>query len=327
MERRGIHVGCTSSAALPDVERLLTEIAPGLGFNWVIAEVNNHFAFESHPEVAEADALTADDARRLAQLARDSNLRLVPQYNCLGHQGFRDRANSLLKAHPGFNEAPDMDMNAFDFDNFYSWCPNHPKAEDLVFDLLDELLDAFQSDCFHVGMDEVFVLGECPRCKATPNSELFAKAINDLHGHLVEKRGVEMLMWGDRLLAPSTGFSMWERSNNETEGALDLIPNDIVMCDWHYEVMEQNDYPSVRYFQDKGFRVWPAGWNEPDAVRRLIEVSRRDATPKMLGYLATTWVPVTELVAELAGDPLEGEGANVPAVRDCVKLAAEAVQD
>jgi hypothetical protein len=176
-------------------------------------------------------------------------------------------------------------------------------------------------------MDEVFVLGECPRCKGTPNAELFAKAVNDLHGHLVGKHGLEMQMWGDRLLPPSTGYSMWERSNNESEGAIDLIPKDIVVCDWHYEVMEQDDYPSVRYLQEKGMRVWPGGWNVTDAVQRLIEVSRRDATPKMLGYLATTWVPVVELVLALAGDPFDDSSEHVPAVRDCVKLAAGLIQE
>ncbi len=120
---------------------------------------------------------------------------------------------------------------------------------------------------------------------------------------------------------------MWERSNNETEGALDLIPDDIVMCDWHYEVMAQDDYPSVRYFQEKGFRVWPGGWNEVEAVRRLIEVSRRAATPRMVGYLATTWVPVADLAAALAGEPSGTAGEHVPAVRDCVRLAAELVGD
>jgi hypothetical protein len=289
----------------------------------VIVEVNNHFAFKSHAEVSEPDAITAADARRLAALARSSGLRLAPQYNCLGHQSFRDRPNALLKAHPEFNEAPEMDMGAFEFDNFYSWCPNHPEVNCLVFDLLDELLDAFGADCLHVGMDEVFVLGECPRCKGTPNHQLFAKAVNDLHSHLVERRGVEMQMWGDRLLPPATGYSMWERSNNETEGAIDLIPRDIVVCDWHYEVMEGDDYPSVRYLQEKGLRVWPAGWNDPEAVRRLVEVSRREATPGMLGYLGTTWVPVADLVPALAGEPFDGEREHVPAARDCVQLAAE----
>lgn len=333
MDRRGLHVMAASSsamgatlgskAALPALERLIAEVAPGLGFNWMVLCVAGHFAYRTHPEAAEPDSMDADDARRLAELARDHGIRLVPEYNCLGHQSFQEKPHALLRSHPEFNEAPDMDMRAFAFHNFYSWCPNRPGIYAIVFDLLDELAEAFQTDSLHVGMDEVFVLGECLKCKGTRNAELFAQAVNDIHDHVVGKRDLEMLMWGDRLLSPSTGYNMWERSNNDTEDAIDLIPRDIVVCDWHYEVMEQDDYPSVRYLQEKGFRVWPAGWNETGAVRRLIEVARRDETERMLGYLATTWGRPDELAASLSGEPVGSDDKELPRVVSCVRLAAE----
>ncbi len=325
MERIGIQVGGGSKSSLPALERLIAEVAPALGLNWVLLTAAGHsFAYRTRPEVVEPDAMDAADARRLSKLARESGINLLPGYNCLGHQSFRDKPGALLRAHPEFNEAPDMDMNAFRFDNFYSWCPNHPGVYPLVFDLLDELLDAFQPQSFHVGMDEVFVLGECPRCKGTPNSDLFAKAVNDLHRHLVGRRGVTMEMWGDRLLPPTFGYSMWESSHNGTEAAIDLIPADIVISDWHYEL--KDDYPSVRYFQEKGFRVWPAGWNEPPAVERLIQVSRRDSSDRMVGYMATTWTGVGDLVSALAGEPVEPESENFANVLSCVRLGARLAQ-
>ena len=134
-------------------------------------------------------------------------------------------------------------------------------------------------------------------------------------------------MWGDRLLPPSTGYNMWERRKNETETAIALMPYDIVMCDWHYEAMEQNDYPSVRYFQEKGFRVRPAGWNKPQAVRGLMAVARRDAGKKMLGYPATTWLPVREVVPALAGQSVPSDSEQLPKVVECVRLGAEMARD
>src|SRR5205085_11379595 len=92
-----------------------------------------------------------------------------------------------------------------------SWCPFHPEVNKVVFALMDELIDAFDADAFHVGMDEVFILGQCPRCKGKENADLFAKAVNDLHAHLVGKRKLQMLMWGDRLLeGKTTGYGGWE---------------------------------------------------------------------------------------------------------------------
>ena len=321
MERIGIHVMCGGKRSLLALERLVGEIAPSLGLNWVIIEVNGNFQYASHPECAEENPLTKEDAARLATLARDKGLSLVPMYNCLGHQSWKEKAGALLRAHPELNEAPELDATAKDF-YCMSWCPNHPDVNRIVFDLLDELVEAFQAKAFHVGMDEVFVLGHCPRCKGKPNAELFAKAVNDLHGHLVGRRGLEMQMWGDRLLdGKATGYGSWEASMNDTAPAIDLVPKDIVMCDWHYEVME--DFPSVRIFQEKGFRVWPAGWNKERSIRRFVEVARREAGPLMLGYLATTGTEVSDVVAGLAGEPVPAERKNLAAIVAGVRLGAE----
>ena len=97
-----------------------------------------------------------------------------------------------------------------------------------------------------------------------------------------------MLMWGDRLLdAETTGYSRWEASDNDTAGAVDLIPKDIVICDWHYGKRES--YPSIAHFTGKGFRVWPAGWHDPEATRALMQAARADQSGRVLGFLVTTW--------------------------------------
>jgi len=306
--RRGIHVMGGGEASIPALGKLIGEIAPALGLNWVILEIDGGFQYASHPECADANPMTKASAQKLAALARQQRVELVPMYNCLGHQSWHADTGALLRAHPEFNEAPDLDPSAEDF-YCMSWCPNHPDLPKVVFDLFDELIDAFQAKAFHVGMDEVFVLGRCPRCKGTPNADLFAKAVNDLHAHVVGKRQVEMQMWGDRLLdGKQTGYGSWEASENDTWQAIDKVSKDIVMCDWHYG-MDNPDFPSVRFFQDKGFRVWPAGWNDEAAIRRFIEVARKESGPRMLGYLCTTWTRVERVVEALVAKPPEAAEA------------------
>ena len=325
MERRGIHVMFNGQRNLAALERLIGEIMPSLGMNWLIAEVNGHYQYASHPEAAEADGIGKKEARRLAKMARDNGVNLVPMYNCLGHQSWKDKPAALLRSHPEFNEAPDVDATAKEF-YCMSWCPNHPEVNPIVLDLFDELLDGFEANAFHVGMDEVFIIGHCPRCKSTPNHELLAKAVNDYHKHLAGGRGVEMMMWGDRLLdAKTMGYGLWESSENDTHQAIDKISADIVMCDWHYEIMEE--FPSVRFFQEKGFRVWPGGWNKEKSIRRFIAVARRDATDKMLGYMATTWTDMNGVVAGLAGEPTDPENERIADVVKGVQLGAELARD
>jgi hypothetical protein len=141
---------------------------------------------------------------------------------------------------------------------------------------MDELIDAFRANAVHVGMDEVFLLGSdlSLSTKGKDPSMLFAKAVNDIHGHLVRQRHVEMLMWADRLIDGKTNaFGEWESSMNGTAAAIDMIPKDIIVCPWHYELRET--YPSIPMFLNKGFRVLPAGWNKLEAATALIEYSRQ----------------------------------------------------
>jgi hypothetical protein len=152
---------------------------------------------------------------------------------------------------------------------------------------MDEILDAFRADAMHVGMDEIFLLGseKSPSTKGQDPGMLFAKAVNEIHAHLVRKRRVEMLMWGDRLIdGKKYNLGEWEAATNGTATAIDMIPKD---CPWHYEVREI--HPSIPMFIEKGFRVLPAGWKSVDATKALIQFSRLHAGPKLLGYMFTTW--------------------------------------
>jgi hypothetical protein len=209
--------------------------------------------------------------------------------DCLGHQSWAKHTGRLLTAHPELDETPGKYPNNV---GLYcrSWCPLNPDTSKIVFPLIDELIDAFSADAFHVGMDEVFIVGsdDCPRCKGHDTGELFAKQINDLHDHLVTTRKVEMMMWADRLIdAKALGYSKWEASTNGTHRAIDKIPRDIVMCDWHYE--KQAQYKSIPIFLEKGFRVWPSGWHNEQAAEMLMDVSLATKNPLMVGYLSTTW--------------------------------------
>ena len=86
----------------------------------------------------------------------------------------------MLKKYPQFDETPSIPQ---DDKKIYcrEWCPSHPDVNKIVFELIDELIDAFEADAFHVGMDEVFLIGDkdCPRCKGKDVGELFAKVVND----------------------------------------------------------------------------------------------------------------------------------------------------
>ncbi len=53
-------------------------------------------------------------------------------------------------------------------------------------------------------------------------AQVFAKAVKDLHGHLVKQRGVDMLMWADRFIDGKVfKYGKWEASMNKLQGGPD----------------------------------------------------------------------------------------------------------
>jgi len=306
---RGVHILSPDKAHLPLLERAITEVFAPIGVNVLVLEMGYKLEFASHPELRQEGAISKADARRIAELCRQRSIRVIPELDCLGHQSWKDNVWPLLKKYPDLEEPPSQ---AKDAPRFYcrSWCPLHPKVNEIVFPLLDELIDAFEADAFHVGMDEVFVIGseQCPRCKGKKTADLYAKAVNDLHRYLVGEKKVTMLMWGDRLLdAKTMKYGEWEASINGTAPAIDMIPKDIIICDWHYGL--RDDYPSIRYFQEKGFRVWPSPWRDMKAAETLMACAQRDATDKMLGILCTTWMSDPMMLRAILG---EGDQSKLP---------------
>jgi len=287
---RGLHLTAYGSDA--DLEGLAIQL-PGLakmGVNVLILEVNYGFEFQSHPELRAGDhPITRSGARRFAKTCKQAGIRLIPQFNCLGHQSWAKQTFPLLTKYPELDLTP----GAFPGnEGLYcrEWDPLNPKVNEIVLPMLDELIEAFAADAMHVGMDEVFLIGsdKSPSSKGKDPARVFAKAVNDLHDHLVGKRGVEMLMWGDRLIdGKRYKYGEWESSENGTAPAIDTVPKDIIICDWHYELRET--YPSVPMFAEKGFRVLPSGWNKVEPTKALIQYSRGLNHPKMMGHLFTTW--------------------------------------
>jgi hypothetical protein len=285
---RGVHLWLDCESTARELIQTLPRLADA-GANVVVVEVNYSFDFQARPELRNRHFITRATARELAAAARRSGIRLIPEFNCLGHQSFGGRTGPLLRVHPEFKEAPSLSLTNT---NVYclEWCPQAPGLNDIVFSLIDEIADAFEADAIHVGMDEVYLVGsdECPRCRGKNPAELYAAQVNALHTHIVGEKKWQMLLWADRVIGPELqGYSKYDNVRNDLSGAIDLIPRDIVLCDWHYEWRQT--YPSVPFLTGKGFQVWPAGFLPLKAAQAFSDFSRRQTNDLVVGWLATTW--------------------------------------
>jgi len=300
MPVRGLCVAAPRVDVVDDFVKFIDkELAPA-HFNLLILRVEYNYAYKSHPEMQDENPLTRADVKKLVNVCRKHSIRLVPLLDLLGHQSQRAHLGNLLRVYPEFDETPHIPMpEEYKFPNpdgfiMKSYCPRHPDVHTVVFNLLDELIDVFETDYFHAGMDEVFFIGhdQCERCRGLDKAELFAEEIRTIHNHLKQKN-CRMMIWGDRLIDGRTiGTGIWEGSMNLTHRAIDMIPKDVFICDWHYE---RADLTPV-LFAAKGFDVAACPWKKADvAVTQFNDMLRfrQQVAPVMgkhfQGIIQTVW--------------------------------------
>jgi hypothetical protein len=294
MPVRGLHVMAPKPEEMDLALRFIREALPKEGVNTLVMEFDYNYQFARRPEVADPGALSRDNVKQIAAACKTAGVRLIPQINLLGHQSWAGTTFGLLRAHPELDETPGKyPGNAGIYCR--SYCPLHPKLHEILFDLIDEIVEATGADAFHAGMDEIFLLGEddCVRCKGKNRAELFAGEVKALHDHLAQS-GRTMWMWGDRFLdGATTGMGKWEASMNGTADAIRMVPKDIVINDWHYEQV----LPSVTYFAMEGFPVVACPWRKPNVAMgqlAMVRDTRAHATSeiggRMQGIMQTTWV-------------------------------------
>jgi len=327
---------CISAPQPKDIDEFVKfideELAPRY-VNTLILMVDFNFQFESHRELRDSAALSKRDVKKMVAVCRKNNISIIPQINLFGHQSWESRLGNLLKVYPEFDETPLVKMpdkyvwpNA---DNLYckSYCPLHPDLHKVVFALVDEICDVFEAEAFHAGMDEVFYIGEsqCTRCSGRDKAELFADEVRTIRDHLAVNNR-KLWIWGDRLIdGKTTGLGEWEASYNNTYKAIDLIPKDVMICDWHYERPDQ----TAVYFAMKGFNVVTCPWRDPpNAVLQAQDMVKfRDhSTPEMeerfMGMVQTVWSGASQFLDSFYGRRKEN-AANTPV--NCFKVLYEEI--
>ena len=290
------------------------DLIPG-GFNNLIVRVNWSFPFQKHPELTDSGAWSVEKIKELVALCREGGVELIPMINLLGHQSWHGKNLKLLEQYPQFDERPNVELPTGKWewpnpDRLYckSYCPNHPEVHPIVFACVDEIMEAFEADNFHAGMDEVFDIADhdCPRCQGMDPAVVFAEEVNRISAHIKEKNpDARLWIWADRLIDGrngASGYGEWSASLNNTHRAIDMIDRDVVMCDWHYRIAEQ----SAVLFAMKGYDVITCGWIHPAITERQLEDllrfrkhSSKYTEQRYLGFMQTVWSGFPRFIEEL----------------------------
>jgi Glycosyl hydrolase family 20, catalytic domain len=243
------------------------------------------FHFISHPElITHKNALTHEQAKELADYARQRGVELIPEIESFGHTRF-------ITGVPQYAHL--QDAMGGGRSNFSAVCPVAPETLKLFSDLYREVAEVFPSRYFHGGCDEVNWGGsELSReaLKKKTRAEIWAEYVNSLD-HIARGLDKELIVWGDFVL-------------HKQPGVLPRLNKDINVMDWQYYVTDPRPLEqAARKVVETGLRVirapaiiscrWGvrAGANALRNIDAYAEAYSRIDDPRALGVIVTNWIP------------------------------------
>ncbi len=321
---RGFHLYLPARSNIPFFKRFVRWMA-SLGYNTLFLEIAGGMQYDCHPAINEAWEKFCSEANRypggpmafqlkshpflkaathtelagglyleksevtdLAAYAREVGIEIIPEVQSLSH------VYHLCCAYPEIAERADdrwPDM----------YCPSNPRSYEILFDVLAEVIDVFHPQRIHIGHDEAYFIGFCPRCQGKSGADLLAEDINRIHTYLAE-RGIGVCMWADKLMPFSVdgqGGVAQEFHDDETGAhwnvletytAIDLIPQDILLLDW----LSNSGSRALEYFIEKGFDVIAGNFGNYFSPQTFVDWFHRSARLHFLGGEIATWCDVSE---------------------------------
>ncbi|MBR2860229.1 MAG: family 20 glycosylhydrolase [Clostridia bacterium] len=256
---RGIHMYLPPMNEIDFFKRFIKYIASPLGYNTIIIELGGAFEFKRHPEINEGFEMANEKAakgewppfphggvggkktikqevvRDLVEYIQSFGMEAVPEVQSFSHVEY------LTVTYPEIAEVSDEAISTIlkdgrsDFYN-HDYCPSNPKTYEIMFDLLEEVLEVF-APCklVHMGHDELKKVGVCPLCKGKDPAEIYAQDIWKYRNFLAE-RGAKMMFWADAVSSISRIIPF-------AKEAIKKIPKDVILLDfiWYVYPCETED--------------------------------------------------------------------------------------
>lgn len=272
---RGVHLYMGKDAPAFH-KKLIDNILTKYKYNYLILDCS-YMQWKSAPKIAQEFSESQDEVRKEVAYARDNFMEVIPLVATLGH------AEWMFKNNQNSNLVEDKNCR-------YAYCPSKEETYDFIFKIFDEAIDVFHPKYFHIGHDEVQTWGKFPACDLCKNksmTDLMCSDINRLHDYF-SKKGIRMMMWGDMLLAKGEASSEKNAPNTtESRKRRELIPKDMMICDWHYDPARVRDYNSLKVLQDAGFDAIASTWYTP---RNIWSFANAAKVNHSMGHLLTLWV-------------------------------------
>ncbi|MBE6928862.1 MAG: hypothetical protein E7463_01160 [Ruminococcaceae bacterium] len=261
----------------------LLDLAAGCGMNMVVLYLEDRIKTPSYPYCDDAESYSPAQIAQIHAHADALGIELVPVVSNYGHteRFLRHPELAHLAERRGgiagrFSPPGEGAMNTV--------CPELPETYAFFDRYIEEVAAMFKSKYFHVGLDEIFDMGQCVLCRERMGDQGLHALLTPhiLHTHaLLARLGKTLMMWDD----------MFE----ECPETLTAIPRDIVLCAWHYGYISRRPdgqfnnsrrIDALDHYDELGFSYLLCPWSGLWNTNSITEYARRH---KPLGMFMTTW--------------------------------------
>ncbi|MFD1730286.1 family 20 glycosylhydrolase [Deinococcus malanensis] len=253
------------STSQPVNDRLIPLLAR-LKFNTVLV-MSNYVQWDAAKAGGwvHAGGATKAEAARVARLAREHGLEVIPLLETLGHAGWM--------FHGGRNRDLVQDP---DSQQPYAYDTLNPQTYDrVVFPVLSEMIDVFGPKVIHIGHDEVRNRDRFParaNGKAAGFEKLFVDDTVKIHGFL-KSRGVGTMIWHDAAFSDSVIATLPAK-----------LPKDIQVAYWNYTADANTGM--LERIRALGFPVLGASWYEEGNPEDMAKAAAKAGAS---GMIQTRW--------------------------------------
>jgi hypothetical protein len=208
----GFHIDMNIAHFKADYLKKWLKYIAELGYDTVLWEVEANIKWDTIAGCSSPEAFTKEEFKEILDYSRSLSLEPIPLLQTLGHCEYvlkNDEHKHLAELHEDITQ----------------YCPSNPNVYQLLSAWTDEYLELFGDiSKFHLGGDEVFLLGKCNKCsnyaKQHSLSAIYVEHTRKLCDYII-KCGITPVIWADMLL-------------QYPEKLCDM-PAGILLFDWAYD--------------------------------------------------------------------------------------------
>ena len=307
VDYRGVHFALPNRDQEEFLKKLVKYVFVPLRYNQIYLQISAAMRYDNYPEINEAWLKACElfeekkgpkpahygfisrniwekaEVRELCAYFKSFGLEVIPEVQSWGHTQYITMAYPYLAEIEEEVENDKMvNLHSEDYRPdtryYHTMCPNHPDYYQVIFGILEEVLEAVQPERFvHMGHDEIYSTGKCAVCKKLSGGDIFATEVNKLNTYIKQK-GLRMMIWADML----------QQQKYATPTAINKVDKDIILLDfvWYFHLDEEIE----DHLLDHGFQVIMGNMYSSHYPR----LARRIHKKGMLGGEVSTWVPCNE---------------------------------